>query len=78
MEFPSEIHQYILSFLPLPHIYKQTLHVKAINTTALFADFTIDRLITMELDTETNEDHIWLNSYVQYKRWRNQVRGLHH
>jgi len=73
MEFPNEIKQYILSYLPYP--YKKPLHLDAINKTPMFADMTIDREMTLELETEIDGDFdcAWLNSYVQYKKYRNMM-----
>jgi len=70
MEFPNEIKLEILSYLP--HPYRKTYHVDAINKTPLFADLTIDRLLTLETAEETDEgDNLtWLNSFIEYKNWR--------
>jgi hypothetical protein len=62
MEFPNEIKCYILSYLP--HPYKKPTHVEAINKTPMFADLTIDRLLT-------KNDYLWMNSYIEYKKLRN-------
>ena len=77
MEFPDEIKQYILSYLPYP--YKKPLHLDAINKTPMFADLTIDRLMTLELEEniESEVDYLWLNSYIEYKKWR-QTNSLFH
>jgi len=66
MEFPTEIKQYILSYLPC--LYKKTLHVNAINNTPLFADLTIDRLMTHEVlqEVDVDVDFIWMNSFIEY------------
>lgn len=71
MEFPDEIKKYILSYLP--HPYKKPIHLDAINKTPMFADLTIDRLMTLELEQEIDGeiDLEWMNSYVEYKKWRN-------
>lgn len=70
MEFPEEIKQYILSYLP--HPYKKPAHVEAINKTAMFADLTVDRLLTYEIEEEIDGevDFLWLNSYMEYQKWR--------
>tara|TARA_Y100000389_G_scaffold153881_1_gene154242 strand:+ start:2587 stop:2820 length:234 start_codon:yes stop_codon:yes gene_type:complete len=71
MEFPNEIKEYIFSYLP--HPYKKPNHLDAINKTPIFADLTIDRLMTLELEQEIDGDIDleWMNSYVEYKKWRN-------
>lgn len=71
MEFPDEIKKYILSYLP--HPYKKPIHLDAINKTPMFADLSIDRLMTLELEQEIDGeiDLEWMNSYVEYKKWRN-------
>tara|TARA_B110001450_G_C17517026_1_gene438909 strand:+ start:449 stop:682 length:234 start_codon:yes stop_codon:yes gene_type:complete len=71
MEFPNEIKEYILSYLP--HPYKKPNHLDAINKTPMFADLTIDRLMTLELEEQIDGiiDLEWMNSYVEYKKWRN-------
>ena len=71
MEFPDEIKKYILSYLP--HPYKKPIHLDAINKTPMFADLSIDRLMTLELEEEIDGeiDLEWMNSYVEYKKWRN-------
>lgn len=71
MEFPEEIKKYILSYLP--HPYKKPIHLDAINKTPMFADLSIDRLMTLELEEEIDGeiDLEWMNSYVEYKKWRN-------
>lgn len=70
MEFPEVIKQYILSYLP--HPYKKPTHVEAINKTAMFADLTVDRLLTYEIEEEIDGgvDFLWLNSYMAYQKWR--------
>jgi hypothetical protein len=70
MEFPNEIKQYILSYLP--HPYKRPIHVEAINKTPMFSDLSVDRLLTLELEEEIDGevDLIWLNSFVEYRKWR--------
>ena len=70
MEFPEEIKQYILSYLP--HPYKNPAHVEAINKTAMFADLIVDRLLTYEIEEEIDGevDFLWLNSYMEYQKWR--------
>lgn len=72
MEFSNEIKRYILSYLP--HPYKKPNHVVAINKTPMFADLTIDRSLTFELEEEN--DYLWLNSYIEYKKWR-QMNSLY-
>lgn len=76
MEFPNEIKQYIMSYLP--HPYKKTIHVEAINKTPMFADFSIDRLLTLELEREIDGkiELPWMNSYIEYKHWR-RLNALH-
>jgi len=76
MEFPEDVKKYILSFLP--HVYRKTLHVYAINRTPLFADFTIERMMMIELEEETNDQYhyIWLNSFLEYKKWRKIVNVI--
>ena len=76
MEFPEDIKKYILSYLP--RVYRKTLHVNAINRTPLFADFTIERMMMIELEDETNDQYhyIWLNSFLEYKKWRKIVNGI--
>jgi hypothetical protein len=72
MEFPNEIKCYILSYLP--HPYKKPIHVEAINKTPMFADLTIDRLLTLEEcgeDIDNKNDYLWMNSYIEYKKLRN-------
>jgi len=70
MEFPDEIKREILSYLP--HPYKKPSHVEAINKTPLFADFTIDRSLTLEIEKEIDGevDLVWLNSFIEYRKWR--------
>jgi len=70
MEFPDEIKREILSYLP--HPYKKPGHVEAINKTPLFADFTIDRSMTLEIEKEIDGevDLVWLNSFIEYRKWR--------
>lgn len=72
MEFPNEIKEYILTYLP--HPYKRPLHLDAINKTPMFADFTIEREMTLELEEELDGeiDYRWLNSYIEYKKYRNR------
>ena len=48
MEFPNEIKEYILSYLP--HPYKKPPHLDAINKSPLFMDFTIEREMMLELE----------------------------
>ena len=76
MEFPNEIKQYILSYLP--HPYKKPLHLTAINTTPMFADFTIDRQMAMEVSQEIGiiPGYKWFDSYVEYKKWRHENRYI--
>ena len=71
MEFPNEIKKYILSYLPYP--YKKPLHLDAINKTPLFADLTIERemLFELEKDIDDNFDFVWMDSYIEYKKYRN-------
>lgn len=70
MEFPDEIKREILSYLP--HPYKKPVHVEAINKTPLFADFTIDRSMRLENEKEIDGevDLVWLNSFIEYRKWR--------
>lgn len=70
MEFPNEIKLEILSYLP--HPYRKTNHVEAINKTPLFADLTIDRSMTVEIEKEIDGevDLPWLNSFIEYRKWR--------
>lgn len=73
MEFPNEIKKYILSYLP--HPYKKPPHLDAINKSQLFADFTIEREMIFESDTNNNLTHdcIWIDSYIQYQKYRNMA-----
>ena len=73
MEFPNEIKLEILSYLP--HPYRKPYHVEAINKTPLFADLTIERLLTFEIEEEIvgEDDMLWLNSYIEYKKWRSRI-----
>lgn len=75
MEFPNDIKLYILSYLP--HPYKKPLHIEALNKTPMFSDLMIDRALTLELEEEIDGDidPLWLNSYIQYKKWRNIYSG---
>jgi len=70
MEFPNEIKKYIMSYLP--HPYKKPLHLDAINKTPMFADLTIDREMTLESEEEQggHDSGAWLNSYIEYKKYR--------
>ena len=69
MEFPKEIKEYILSYLP--HPYKKPPHLDAINTDKLFADFTIERERELERDPEREgENAWWLDSFIEYKSYR--------
>lgn len=73
MEFPEEIKSYILSYLP--HPYKKPLHLDAINKSSLFADFTIEREMIFELEKDIDDtfDFLWLDSYIEYKKYRNMA-----
>ena len=73
MEFPNEIKEYILSYLP--HPYKKPPHLDAINKSPLFADFTIEREMMLELETNDNLrfNCSWIDSYVQYRKYRNTM-----
>jgi len=70
MEFPNEIKEYILSYLP--HPYKRPTHLEAINRDPLFADMSIDRLLILELKNLVDGGYecLWMNSYVEYRKWR--------
>ena len=72
MEFPNQIKEYILTYMP--HPYKRPLHLDAINKTPMFADFTIEREMTLGLEEELDGeiDYRWLNSYIEYKKYRNR------
>uniref|UniRef100_A0AB39JDR1 F-box domain-containing protein n=1 Tax=Florenciella sp. virus SA2 TaxID=3240092 RepID=A0AB39JDR1_9VIRU len=52
-EFPQEVFSYILTFLP--RHYRRPLHLNAINKCELFADFTCDKLMNDDSDTELEE-----------------------
>jgi hypothetical protein len=73
MEFPNEIKQHILSYLP--HPYKKPFHLDAINKTPMFADLTIDREMTLELEKELDDEisFLWMNSYIEYKKHRHEM-----
>lgn len=70
MEFPNEIKLEILSYFS--HPYRKPNHVEAINKTPLFADLSIDRSLTLEMEKEIDGevDLPWLNSFIEYRKWR--------
>lgn len=69
MEFANEIKQHIFSYLPRP--YKTPTHVNAINKTPIFADMSIDRLLfESEEEIDGKVEYLWMNSYIEYKKWR--------
>ena len=68
MEFPKEVFSYIFTFIPFPYKDKIPPHVIAINSSDLFADFTIDNLLFNHSDFENDSD--WKDSFVKYKYWR--------
>ena len=79
MEFPREIKEYILSYLP--HPYKTPLHLGAINKTPMFADMTLDREMTLWMQEEIDCDDVtWMDSYIEYRKMRlaliRDVEGL--
>lgn len=67
MEFPKEIMQMILEYLP--HPYRKPLHLEAIASDARFADFVIEQAFNHE-DGDTPD---WGDSFIAYRKWR---RGL--
>ena len=73
MEFPKEVKEYILSYLP--HPYKKPHHLDAINTDPVFADFTIERGREFDRDPELQRENAWwLDSFIEYKKYARMRR----
>ena len=68
MELPQDVFSYIFTFIPFPYKDKIPPHVIAINSSELFADFTIDNLLFNSDDFDNIYD--WKDSFIKYKYLR--------
>jgi hypothetical protein len=72
MEFPVEIKEYILSYLP--HPYKKPHHLDVIKNDTTFVNFVRDRkgeYAGRELLIHDPDGPIppWIDSYIEYKKY---------
>ena len=73
MEFPNDIKQNILSYLP--HPYKKPFHLDVIKKSGLMIDFVFNKLFFMEYeykekDIENSIHSIWINSVMEFKNFK--------